>query len=186
MRACVTYLTISIAFLLIATSNCLMANETMFSPTAPNTIEVKKLPAMTAIRHTGDEKSYFEGRGSLFMPLFRYIQKNDIAMTTPVETEIDPGVMMFYVGSDVDTGRLQSSEDVTIHKIPERLVLAVGIRGKYSEENYQSAYTNAQEWLSNQSTYKASGPPRMMYWDGPYKPSFLKKSELHITIEKTQ
>ena len=34
----------------------------------------------------------------LFRKLFRYISTNDVSMTTPVEADIKPGKMRFFVG----------------------------------------------------------------------------------------
>ena len=78
------------------------ATEQAFPQTAVNTIELKTLPAATLIAASGDGH-YFERSNSLFRPLFSYIQRNDIAMTTPVEAGMQPGLMYFYIGDDIIT-----------------------------------------------------------------------------------
>ena len=42
-------------------------------------------------------RDYFEQDNRLFMPLFRFLKQNDLAMTTPVESQIQPGQMFFHI-----------------------------------------------------------------------------------------
>lgn len=161
------------------------AYEKAFAPTSPGEVEIKTIPALTAIVHEGKGEDYFEENGDLFMPLFRYIQKREIAMTTPVESSMSPVSMSFYIGSDADRGVLQPEGAVAVKELPERVVLAVGIRGSYSKGNYETALEKAKAWLGEQSDYEATGSaPRMIYWNGPYIPWFLKQSELHVDVRK--
>ncbi|MEM6884293.1 MAG: heme-binding protein [Verrucomicrobiota bacterium] len=170
--------------LLLAQSAISMAYEQMFSKTDVGTIEIKTLPEMRALKHTGETSDYFEENNGLFMPLFRYIEKNDLAMTVPVESEMAPATMMFFIGSEVDISEIESTEQIEVVTIPERQVLAVGIRGDYSEEKYQQALEQAMLWVQEHPDYVAAGPARMIYWNGPYVPGFLKRSELHLPIAK--
>ncbi len=162
----------------------LHAAEQAFEPTKDGKIEVKTIPAATVIRKSGKSGDYFDRDGQLFMPLFRYIQEREIAMTTPVEAEIAEPSMVFYIGSDVDHDLLESSGEVKLEKLPERLVLAVGVGGSYSKEQFQKAKTIADEWLAAQSEYEAIGQPRMIYWHGPMTPWFMKRAELHWDLKK--
>lgn len=159
-----------------------MGYEQMFPKTKPGEIEIKTLPKLRALKHSKGTGDYFNESNDLFMPLFRYIQQNDLAMTIPVESEINPATMIFFVGPDVDLSRTDSSEHVEVLTIPERTVLAVGIRGSYNDKNYQQALSKAPNWLKQDQQYTANGPARMIYWDGPYIPWFLKRSELHLPI----
>jgi len=170
---------------LLSLTDISVAYEQMFPKTRVGTIEVKTLPVMRALKHSGKSNDYFQENNGLFMPLFRYIQKNDLAMTTPVESEIAPASMMFFIGSEVDISRIDSTETIEIVTMPERQVLAIGIRGSYSEKNYQQALTQANEWIQQNTDYVPNGPARMIYWNGPYIPGFLKRSELHLPITKT-
>lgn len=156
-----------------------------FEPTPPGEIEVKTLPAATLIR-SESKGSYFDRSNGLFMPLFRYIQKRDIAMTTPVEAEIEPGEMAFYIGPDGLKQELTNDPGVSVELVEERLVLSVGLRGSYSEENYDKALAKAQAWLKENPDYEASGDARMIYWNGPYVPSMFKKSELHLPVTQVK
>ncbi len=170
--------------LLLALSATSMAYEQMFPKTKVGTVEVKTLPEMRALKHSGNSDQYFKENNGLFMPLFRYIQQNDLAMTVPVESEMAPATMMFFIGSDVDISRIESTEQVEVITIPERQVLSVGIRGSYNEKEYQEALGKAMLWVESHPYYVADGPARMIYWNGPYVPGFLKRSELHLPLRK--
>ncbi len=168
---------------LIATMSFLNAYESAFPKTSPETIEVKTIPASKVIISKA-EGDYFERSNNLFSPLFQYIQSNDIAMTTPVEAEINPGAMYFYIGCEAALRDLKSTETVTVKELPERLVVSIGIKGNYSESNFESAKAQLLKWLEQQTDYAATGPARAIYWNGPFTPGFLKNSEVHIPIEK--
>ncbi|MEM1058639.1 MAG: heme-binding protein [Verrucomicrobiota bacterium] len=159
--------------------------EQAYAPTEPGEIEVKTLPEATIIR-SSSPGGYFAESNGLFMPLFRYIEKRDIAMTTPVEAEIDPGTMAFFIGRDVPTEALTQAEGIEIERVPERRVLSVGIRGGYSEENYQKAREQAAAWLAQHPQWQPDGAARMVYWNGPFVPSWTKRSELHLPVRPTE
>lgn len=173
------------ALLLAATPLMSFAYEQAFPKTGVGTYEIKTVPQARLIASQTD-KAYFDGNNGLFRPLFRYIQQNDIAMTTPVEAEMDPGVMYFYIGSDVDDATLQETERVTVHELPERVVASLGVRGGYSEGNFREAAAELEAWLRQNQDYEAAGPPRGIFWNGPYVPGFLKRFEVHIPVKSTE
>jgi hypothetical protein len=182
---CWEKITLLFALSLTMTMNT-KAYEKAFEPTPPGKVEIKTIPALTAIVNQGDGEDYFEENGDLFMPLFRYIQERDIAMTTPVESTMKPASMSFYIGSDAKGAPLEPDGPVKVTRLPERTVLAIGISGSYSRKNYEKALNQAREWLKGQSDYEATGEEaRMIYWDAPFVPWFLKKSELHLDVRKT-
>ncbi|MDA9589434.1 heme-binding protein [Opitutales bacterium] len=160
------------------------AYERAFPRTAVDTIEVKTLPASRLLASHSDG-NYFQSNNGLFMPLFRYIQSNDIAMTTPVEAEIEPGIMYFYVGSDYADADLEGTDDVSIIELPERTVLSIGVRGSYNAENFARAKAALLTHLAGQNTWSATGSARAIYWNGPYTPSLLKRSEIHLPVAKS-
>lgn len=172
------YLTIVFCLWLLPMTN---AAEQAFEKTAVGSIEVKTLPAATLAACRG-ESDYFQRSDSLFGPLFRFIQSNDIAMTTPVEAEINPGVMYFYMGTDAADRELASTAEVELIQLPERTVLSIGILGSYSAENFTQGVERLQEWLKMQTDYKATGPARAIYWNGPFTLPVLKRSEVHIPV----
>ena len=165
----------------LSTLQLMSAAEQAYPKTEVGSMEIKTLPAATLIA-TRSEAQYFERNNGLFMPLFRYIQANDIAMTTPVESEMNPGIMYFYIGSEVPTDELKSTEDVSIEKLPERTVASIGVRGSYSAENFQSAELELSAWLKENPKYESVGPARGVFWNGPMMPGPFKRFEVHIPV----
>ena len=108
----------------------------MHDKTPVGKILVLELPERTAMEASTD-KSYFSEDNGLFRKLFRYINQNDISMTTPVEADIDPGKMRFFVGNKDRSKKIQNSEQVKIVKIPPRKVVSIGIRGGYTEKKFE-------------------------------------------------
>lgn len=161
------------------------AFEKAFPQTDVGAFEIKSLPAAKLIA-THAEGAYFENNGSLFRPLFNYIRTRDIAMTTPVEAEMEPGVMYFYVGSQENTDALESTEQVSVYTYPERMVASHGVRGSYSESNFKEAADALHIWLAKQDKYEATGETRGIYWNGPYIPGFFKRFEVHIPVQAKQ
>lgn len=161
--------------------HAMTAYEQAFAKTAVGKIEIKTLPAAKLIASKSDS-AYFERNNSLFRPLFRYIQSNDIAMTTPVEAEIDPGVMYFYIGGDAAERDLAETEEVRVLELPERTVASIGVRGAYSEAGFDAAKAKLEAWIEAEGTHVAIAPARGIYWNGPFTLGMLKRSEVHIPV----
>lgn len=159
------------------------ATEQAFPPTEVEVIEVKTLPAATLIRSAGAE-NYFRANGQLFQPLFRYISRHDIAMTTPVEAHIEPGEMLFYIGSDAASRPLPAERGVEIVEYPERQVVSIGLRGGYSEKQFEEGKAALEAWLAQQSDWRALGEARAVYWHGPMTPWFMRRAEVHLSVER--
>ena len=157
----------------------------MHEKTPVGKILVLELPERKAMEASSD-KSYFSENNGLFRKLFRYINQNDISMTTPVETDIDPGKMRFFVGSKDRSKKIQNSENVKILKIPPRKVVSIGIRGGYTEKKFKENLNRLNQWLDNNKTFESDGDPYGVYWNGPFVPSLLKRSEIHIPIRLTK
>ena len=168
---------------LLLISQLMSAYEQAFPKTDVGVREIKTLPAAHLIASQSD-KPYFNGDNGLFRPLFRYISANEIAMTTPVEAEIEPGVMYFYIGEDAIDKAQENTDKVTVHKLPERLVASIGARGGYNEANFRDAEKELSIWLETQETYAVVGNARGIFWNGPFTPGVFKRFEVHIPIER--
>ena len=162
-----------------------MAYRQAYSKTKTGVIEVKDIPAASVMEASGvSGSSYFKDRGgsSPFMKLFRYIQSNNIPMTTPVEVNPDANNMRFY--SDSNSRQMSETTEVAVKQLPARTVLSIGITGSYSQENFDKAQKKLLDFLSKNSQYEVIEEAYAVYWDGPYKPFFLKHAEVHIPILK--
>ena len=174
---------IYICLLLFSIPLFLNAYESMHEKTPVNKIQILELPARLALEAKTDD-SYFIKDNGLFRSLFRYITKNDISMTTPVEADINPGKMRFFVGDKDKTKNLESNDLIKVYKVPTKMVVSVGIRGSYSEKNFSKNKIKLDTWLKKNKDYSQAGAAYAVYWNGPFIPGFLKRSEIHIPIRK--
>lgn len=159
----------------------LFAYENMYEKTPVGKILILDLPERVAMEATTD-KSYFSENNGLFRKLFRYINQNDIAMTTPVEADINPGKMRFFVGNNDMSKKIESSVQVKLIKVPARKVVSIGIRGGYTEKKFQENLQHLNKWLDGNASFEADGMAYGVYWNGPFIPGFFKRSEIHIPI----
>lgn len=156
------------------------AYEQAYARTEPGVFEIKTIPAVRAMT-AAREGPYFGVENGLFRRLFRYIQANEVAMTTPVETETRTATMRFFAGADAPAD-LPATNGVTVEVLGERTVAAAGARGSYSEENVSETTRELRAWLAKQPGWVEDGPPRAAYWNGPFLPGFFKKYEVHIPV----
>lgn len=161
-----------------------MATESAYARTSPGRCEVKDLPAAVSLRAAAD-KSYFGSENGLFMRLFSFIREHRVAMTVPVEAEMEPGAMRFYVGTSDRQRELPGTTGVTVEKRAARTVAARGIRGAYTDANYRKGLADLRTWLASQPGIEAAGAPYMVYWNSPFVPGLLKRSEVHIPVRRT-
>lgn len=179
--------TIPFLFPLIAALPLLtMAYEESMDRTEKNIIEVKVIPEVTALQAVS-ENSYFDADNGLFRKLFRYISDKDIAMTTPVTVDVDPGAMRFLVAADDLPKADENTAAVQVVTLPERTVVSIGYNGRYNRKNYDKHLKKLQAWLeANQAEWQADGEPVAVYWDGPFKLAAWKKAEVMIPVRKTR
>ncbi|NCG08348.1 MAG: hypothetical protein GWO81_02065 [Verrucomicrobia bacterium] len=157
------------------------AYESAFPKTDVGVIEIKELPSCKVIV-ARSKVAYFKEASSLFRPLFDYIKDNEIAMTVPVEAEIDPGAMYFYLGTEAAARELKETDGVKVKALPTRTVASIGLRGGYGEANFLAAKAKLEAWLAERMDLKVTGPARAIYWNGPFTLPALKRGEIHIPI----
>jgi effector-binding domain-containing protein len=161
----------------------LMATEQAFPPTAPGVAELKTLPAGVLLKSAG-RGDYFKGSNDLFMPLFRYISRHNIAMTTPVEARVDDAAMYFWVAESQRTKVAGNEGAVEVQSFPERRVASLGARGSYSRENFEKTRAELATWLARQGKIEATGEPYAVFWHGPFTPWFAKRYEVHVPVRE--
>jgi effector-binding domain-containing protein len=155
-----------------------------FPRTEAEQIEVKDLPAGILLKSSA-EGSYFENSNRLFRPLFRYISRNEIAMTTPVEARMKPAAMLFWVAPSEEGKVVGDEEGVRVIEQPPRTVAAIGGRGAYSERNFRRAEAALRTWLAEQDAWEIDGEAHGVFWHGPFTPWFRKQYEVHIPVRPT-
>lgn len=170
----------SIIFFL--TGHLTMAAPQAFPPTDAGVSELKTLPAGVLLKAQG-KGNYFEQSNGLFRPLFNYISSHEIAMTTPVEAQIENAAMYFWVAASERAKVAGSSGGVEVVEIPERRVASRGARGGYSAENFAETRDELLDWLRSQSDVVPAGAPYAVYWHGPFMPGFMKRFEVHVPVK---
>lgn len=159
--------------------------EKLFEPTPVGQIELKSIPAVLVAEAQSDQ-DYFSGDNRLFRRLFRYIQDNDISMTTPVEAELSPGQMRFFVASSQAEKINRDGQGIQVYERAARQVVSIGLRGSYSENRFEEGLAALQSWLQGQKEWVADGDPVAVYWNGPFTLPMLKKSEVYIPVKKAE
>ncbi|MFM1550124.1 MAG: heme-binding protein [Lentisphaeria bacterium] len=159
------------------------AYETMYEKTEVGKIELKEIPGRIALEAT-TKSPYFQGDNNLFRTLFRYISKNEVAMTIPVEAEMKPGRMRFFLGRQDVAKKLASSDGVKVRNMTALTVVSIGIRGSYTNSRFKRYEAKLENWLSRNTEYEAVSDPYGVYWNSPFVPGFFKRSEIHVEVKK--
>lgn len=164
------------------------------APTADGKIEIKQYPAYRSatVQVEGDLGSA-SSKG--FSPLFRHISDNDISMTAPVEAQYpvatlqanatsqgDTAVSFLYRSLDVVPKEIE--QDVQVEDTPPMMVVSFGVRGGYDYDIYTEGIKKLQGWLAAHPEYSVAGPPRRFFYDGPFIPDVLKRSDIQIPVQR--
>jgi DNA gyrase inhibitor GyrI len=157
--------------------------EQAFKKTPAGSIEVKVIPESTVLV-AETPGNYYGERNYLFRRLFNYISQNKIAMTAPVEARIENAQMKFYVGAQDKKKVLTNQGNVQVSTVPARTVASIGIRGAYSHASFTQAKAKLEQWLKENKRYRQTGDAYAVFWDAPFMPWFLKRSEVHIPVEE--
>ena len=158
-----------------------MSAQEAFPPTPADTDEHKTLPAGVLLKSAG-RGNYFDNADNLFGPLFRYISRHKIAMTTPVEARVQDAAMFFWVAESERAKVAGNEAGVEVVTVPARPVASRGARGGYTRANFERTRTALLAWLAQQPGVEAAGEPYGVYWNAPYVPFFLKRYEVHVPV----
>jgi effector-binding domain-containing protein len=165
----------------LMTGSIAMAYDSAYPRAEIDNVEIHKLPPARLLE-AKTEGTYFNNSNGLFSKLFNYIKDNEIAMTVPVEGDLQQAGMRFYVGSDAPR-ELHDTREVSVVELPERQVLRMGGKGSYSEKNIMESLTKLEGWLDSQPKWQADGTAYAVFWNGPITPWFLKRYEVHIPVK---
>jgi len=163
-------------------------------PTAEGAIAIAQYPRYRAatVRVTGDLSS---ASSRAFSPLFRHISDNEISMTAPVETrypaatlqdgateEGDAAVSFLYSSPDIVPKEV--AQNIQVTDIPPITVVSIGVRGSYDYASFTEGIRQLKTWLDEHPEYAIAGAPRRLFYDGPYVPDPLKRSDIQIPVER--
>lgn len=165
-------------------------------PTPEGKIEIKQYPAYrcATVSYSGELSM---AANSAFNPLYSHISSNNISMTAPVETRypvstLEAGeigtpnesgeakVSFLYRSTDVYPEQI--AQNIQVEEIEPMTVVSFGLKGSYDYKSYQQSIERLQDWLAQHSEYTVVGSPRRFFYDAPYIPEPLKRSEIQVTI----
>ncbi|HVL46999.1 MAG TPA: heme-binding protein [Candidatus Thermoplasmatota archaeon] len=160
-----------------------MATDATYPKTPVGAVEVKTLPPALAYEARGKEDAWRD-RDDMFYRDFAFLHENELAMTTPVEVEVERPRMRFFVPREDETRVLKTVDGVDLHPVESREVIATGLRGNYSPRNFERGRARIEAWLAEHPEYRPTGPAYAVYWNAPLTPPFIKRSEVHVPVER--
>jgi len=161
-------------------------------PSIPGLIRIKTYPSVRSAWVRSSEK-----RDEQFMVLFRHIKDRQIAMTSPVvmeyspETSEDPSKLgpaeaMGFLYRRTDQDQPGQFGSVTVDNDQPLQVVSIAVKGAYTKDNFRKALSRLQEWLDAHSERRRGGPPRVLAYHSPFRPFWMKYSEVQIPVEPTE
>jgi SOUL heme-binding protein len=167
-------------------------------PTPAGKIEVKQYPAYRSGTYL------YRGRLSQaanesFEPLFQHISSNGIGMTAPVEArypsitleelpranpdEVGQAEVSFLYRNE-DTNPKQIAEGIKVQDRAAMTVVSIGVSGPYTYASYQENLGRLRNWLAEHPGYRIAGLPRRFFYDSPFTPDGLKRSEVQVPVQQ--
>ncbi len=161
-------------------------------PTAPGRIELKSYPLVRKAEATAEFGPEF-GRNLAFFKLFNHIQRNEIAMTAPVEMRLDPaaadaatleGWSMAFLYREPTMGALGADGSVQVVDDAPLTVLSIGLRGDYTAARAWSEAETLRAELAKLPGWRAVGSPRALFYNGPEARDADRWAEVQLVIER--
>jgi SOUL heme-binding protein len=163
-------------------------------PTPVGTIQVQTYPVYrSAVANTPNVDG-------AFWTLFSHIQKESIAMTTPVEMQVasegdvpvKPGMAamreMAFLYRSTQQGTLGADGKVLVADRPALQAASIGLTGDATELVVKTAVADIRDWLARQTTpggqliYTEAGSPRVMGYNSPFVPYAKRYFEVQIPV----
>jgi len=149
-------------------------------------LELRDYPAYTMVRTTAKG-----GSTRAFWPLFQHIQKNDIAMTTPVQMDWQPGqdgdrrpATMAFLYGDPATRPAHVAQGVEVVEVPAATVLSLGAIGNDRPAVVEAMLARLHGWLAANPAYEAAGPMRTMGYNSPMVPNDERYFEVQLPVRR--
>ncbi len=164
-----------------------------FPPPGPvGVVIIKEYPAcrIAMTKRTNGER----GSGELFMPLFRHIESNHIAMSSPVVMTYSKAgqgresmASMAFIYGKPTIGKDGVDGKVTVENEPAMLVASIGVRGQYTAGRFERAEKKVVQWLSaHAAEYQAAGQARYLAYNSPFVLPWFKYGEVQIPVRRLE
>jgi hypothetical protein len=129
--------------------------------------------------------------GGQFMTLFFHIQRNEIAMTAPVEMTMSADArdrndmsQMAFLYENVDMGQLGLDGKVRVVDVPRKQALSIGGRGDWSARAIADARARFDAWLADHPTHEPDGDLRVMGYNSPSMPREKRYHEIQLPVRE--
>lgn len=159
-------------------------------PTPPGAIDLKKYPGVRRAEVTG-----IENGDSGFWPLFRHIERNGIAMTSPVEMDYRAAadgrgieqrdITMSFLYRRADMNRIGTDakdKRVQVRDTEPVTVVSLGGRGSYDTKRVAQDVETLRQWLAENPEWAVAGEPRALFYNGPTLTPGRKWLEVQIPV----
>lgn len=173
------------------------------APTPPNAIELKRYPSVRRAEMRMEPSqgvSSQSGRSLAFWPLFQHIQKHEIEMTSPVEMDYPQlkvesseaagkdtqAWTMSFLYRTADLGPTGKDGKVQVADNPPLTVISIGMMGPYMASRDIAMLAKVREWLAANPEWKAAGPARSLYYNGPDVMPSREWSEFQVPVTRVQ
>lgn len=161
------------------------------APTPVGEIEIKFYPAYRMVRTEVDGHAGEQNDRAAFLRLFNHIEKNEIAMTSPVEMiyeSTESGFeerSMAFLFPNQQTGKPEELGDVEVTDAAPAKVIAMGVRGRPDHEKVkQVADQLVARSLKYAAGFELASSVRLMAYNGPSVPEKDQFYEIQIKLTK--
>jgi hypothetical protein len=157
---------------------------------AVDEIELRQYPAYRMVR-----TSMKGGSNRAFWPLFRHIESNGIAMTTPVQMDWqqtgqgDGGrpVLMAFLYGDPQIEPKQTADGVEVVEAPAATVLSIGAIGDDRRERVEQLRARLEAFVAaSAGRWQACGPLRTMGYNSPMVSRDRRYFEVQLPIRQAE
>lgn len=156
------------------------------APQSVGELELREYPHYRMVR-----TAMRGGSMGAFWPLFRHIEKNGIAMTTPVQMDWSNDgsrsrpVQMAFLYGDPGIEPAEVQKGVEVVAMPAMLVLSIGAIGDDRADVIEELQTRIAAFVAaNASTYAIDGAPRTMGYNSPMVPRDQRYFELQVPLRR--
>ncbi|MEM7756417.1 MAG: heme-binding protein [Planctomycetota bacterium] len=149
-------------------------------PTAPGVVELKYFPSARRAEFGGASNSGMRG----FWPLFQHISSRDIAMTAPVEMDMDTdGMTMSFLYQTRELGPVGEAEQGVVVRDTEPMwVVSKGFKGARTGSRVTQSLAELRAMIDELDGWKATDQTRWMGYNGPSTPRNKQWWEVQITV----
>ena len=154
---------------------------------AVDELELRHYPRYRMVRTTMQG-----GSTGAFWPLFRHIESNGIAMTTPVqmdwqsrdgEAEQRPMRMAFLYGDPAITPT-RTDDGVEVVEMPAVDALSIGAIGDDRRDRVEALRARLQAWLVANPDWEVAGELRTMGYNSPMVPRDQRYFEVQLPVRR--